>query len=99
MSLAWERQINSLEKLFAALQTAGLTLKPSKTLFGPKLATYYVGHVYSSSNSAEGVTVGRIESRKRLSDYVLVRGRPGAPVHQTTRSSLRLIILPALIWA
>ena len=29
MSLAWERHINSLEKLFAALQTAGLTLKPS----------------------------------------------------------------------
>ena len=56
-------EINSLENLFAALQAAGLTLKPSMMSFGPKSVTY-LGHVIS----AEGVSVGtdRIQAIQKL---------------------------------
>ena len=51
----WENHSKSLESMFAALQAAGLTLKPSKVAFGPKLVAY-LGHVIS----AEGiVAVGK----------------------------------------
>ena len=40
LSATWESHINPLDNLFAALQAAGLTLKPSKIPFGPKLVTY-----------------------------------------------------------
>ena len=61
LSATWESHIKSLESLFAALQEAGLTLKPSKMSFGPKSVTY-LGHVIS----AEGVSVGaeRIQAIK-----------------------------------
>ena len=63
LSATWESHIKSLESLFAALQEAGLTLKPSKMSFGPKSVTY-LGHVIS----AEGVSVGteRIQAIKNL---------------------------------
>ena len=35
-SATWEAHLKLLEDMFHALQTAGLTLKPSKTHFGPK---------------------------------------------------------------
>ena len=54
LSTTWENQSKSLESMFAALQTAGLTLKPSKLAFGPKSVANF-GHVVS----AEGVAVGK----------------------------------------
>ena len=36
LSTTWENQLESLESMFAALQAAGLALKPSKLAFGPK---------------------------------------------------------------
>ena len=36
LSATWENPLKSLESMFAALQAAGLTLKPSKLAFGPK---------------------------------------------------------------
>ena len=63
LSATWESHINSLENLFAALQAAGLTLKPSKMPFGPNSVTY-LGHVIS----AEGVSFGtdRIQVIQKL---------------------------------
>ena len=63
LSSTWESHISSLENLFAALQAAGLTLKPSKMSFGPKSVTY-LGHVIS----AEEVSVGtdRIQAIQKL---------------------------------
>ena len=61
----WENLLKSLETMFAALQAAGLTLKPSKLAFGP-INNYvaYLGHVIS----AEGVAVGkdRIKAIQKL---------------------------------
>lgn len=48
----FESHLVSLEKMFAALQAAGLTLKPSKIQFGQKEVDY-LGHVIS----AKGISV------------------------------------------
>ncbi|CAB1113485.1 unnamed protein product [Ectocarpus sp. CCAP 1310/34] len=48
----FEAHLSSLEKMFAALQAAGLTLKPSKIQFGQKEVDY-LGHVIS----AKGISV------------------------------------------
>ena len=63
LSTTWENHLKSLESIFAALQAAGLTLKPSKLAFGPK-SVAYSGHVIS----AEGVAVGedRIKAIQEL---------------------------------
>ena len=53
LSATWENHLKSLESMFVALQTAGLTLKPSKLAFGPK-SVAYLGHAFW----AEGVAVG-----------------------------------------
>ena len=52
-SATWEAHLRLLEDMFRALQTAGLTLKPSKTHFGPK-KVQYLGHVLS----ANGIRMG-----------------------------------------
>ena len=52
-SATWEAHLELLEDLFRALQTAGLTLKPSKIHFGPK-EVQYLGHVLS----ADGIRTG-----------------------------------------
>ena len=52
-SVTWEAHLRLLEDMFRALQTAGLTLKPSKIHFGPK-KVQYLGHVLS----ADGVRMG-----------------------------------------
>ena len=52
-SAMWEAHLKLLEDMFHALQTAGLTLKPSKIHFGPK-AVQYLGHVLS----ADGIRIG-----------------------------------------
>ena len=54
LSTTWEDHLKPLEGMFAALQAAGLTLKPSKLVFGPK-SVACLGHVIS----AEGVAVGK----------------------------------------
>ena len=54
LSATWESHLKSLESMFAALQAADLTLKPSKPAFGPK-SVEYLGHVIS----AEGVALGK----------------------------------------
>ena len=46
-SATWEAHLKLLEDMFRALQTAGLTLKPSKIHFGPK-EVQYLGHVLSA---------------------------------------------------
>ena len=46
-SATWEAHLKLLEDVFRALQTAGLTLKPSKVHFGPK-KVQYLGHVLSA---------------------------------------------------
>ena len=58
-SATWEAHLRSLEDMFRALQTAGLTLKPSKIYFGPK-EVQYLGHVLS----ADGIRTseGRIKA-------------------------------------
>ena len=43
-----EAHLRLLEDMFRALQTAGLTLKPSKIHFGPK-EVQYLGHVLSAN--------------------------------------------------
>ena len=46
-SATWEAHLILLEDMFHALQTAGLTLQPSKIHFGPK-GVQYLGHVLSA---------------------------------------------------
>ena len=46
-SATWEAHLILLEDTFCALQTAGLTLKPSKIHFGTK-EVQYLGHVLSA---------------------------------------------------
>ena len=46
-SATWEAHLELLEDMFRALQTAGLTLQPSKIHFGPK-EVQYLGHVLSA---------------------------------------------------
>ena len=53
-SATWEAHLKLLEDMFYALQTAGLTLKPSKIHFGPK-EVQYLGHVLS----ANGIHLGK----------------------------------------
>ena len=52
-SATWEAPLKLLEDMFRALQTAGLTLQPSKIHFGPK-KVQYLGHVLS----ADGIRMG-----------------------------------------
>ena len=54
LSSTFDEHLKSLERTFAALQAAGLTLKPSKIRFGPKQVSY-LGHVIS----ADGISVGQ----------------------------------------
>ena len=49
----WKAHLQLLEDMFRALQTAGLTLQPSKIHFGPK-EVQYLGHVLS----ADGIRMG-----------------------------------------
>ena len=46
-STRWDAHLNLLQDMFRALQTAGLTLKPSKIHFGPK-EVQYLGRVLSA---------------------------------------------------
>ena len=52
-SSTWEAHLLSLERMFLALQAAGLTLKPSKLQFGSKQVKY-LGPVISE----HGITIG-----------------------------------------
>ena len=52
-SATWEAHLGLLEDMFRALQTAGLTLKPSKIHLGPK-EVQYLGRVLS----ADGIRMG-----------------------------------------
>ena len=52
-SAMWEAHLKLLEDMFRALQTAGLTLQPSKIHFRPK-EVQYLGHVLS----ADGIRTG-----------------------------------------
>ena len=52
-SATWEAHLKLLKDMFRALQTAGLTLKPAKIHFGPKIVQY-LGHVLS----ADGIRMG-----------------------------------------
>ena len=52
-SATWEAHLKLLEDMFRTLQTAGLTLQPSKIHFGPK-EVQYLGHVLS----ADGIRMG-----------------------------------------
>ena len=52
-SATWEAHLKLLEDMFRALQTAGLTLTPSRMHFGPK-EVQYLGHVLS----ADGIRMG-----------------------------------------
>ena len=52
-SATWEAHLKLLEDTFRALQTAGLTLQPSKIHFGPK-EIQYLGHVLF----ADGIRMG-----------------------------------------
>ena len=63
LSATFEKHLKSLESMFVALQTAGLTLKPSKVSFGPK-SIEYLGHIIS----ADGISVGddRIKAIQEL---------------------------------
>ena len=53
-SATWEAHLRSFEDMFRALQTAGLTLQPSKIHFGPQ-EVQYPGHVLS----ADGIRMGK----------------------------------------
>ena len=48
-SATWEAPLRLLEGVLRALQAAGLTLKPSKVLFGPK-EVHYLEHVLSANS-------------------------------------------------
>ena len=63
LSTTLENHLKSLESMFAALQAAGLTLKPSKLAFGPK-SVAYLGHVISAEGSA--VEKDRIDAIQEL---------------------------------
>ena len=64
-SSTWEAHLLLLERMFSALQAAGLTLKPSKLQFGSKQVKY-LGHVISE----HGITIGddRIKATSELPD-------------------------------
>ena len=64
-SSTWEVHLLLLERMFSALQSAGLTLKPSKLQFGSKQVKY-LGHVISE----HGITTGddRIKAISDLPD-------------------------------
>ena len=61
----WNHHVKLLDRMFSALQKAGLTLKPSKMQFGSKQVKY-LGHVIS----AEGITIGndRVKAISELPD-------------------------------
>ncbi|CAB1100197.1 unnamed protein product [Ectocarpus sp. CCAP 1310/34] len=59
----FEAHLSSLEKMFAALQAAGLTLKPSKIQFGQKEVDY-LGHVIPAKDIS--VTTDRIDAIRNL---------------------------------
>ena len=52
-SATWEAYLRLLEDMFRALQTADLTMKPSKIHFGPK-EVQYLGHVLSANDIRMG---------------------------------------------
>ena len=55
-SATWEAHLKFLEGMFRALQTTGLTLKPSKIHFGPK-EVQHLGHI----SSANGIRMGEVQ--------------------------------------
>ena len=57
----WEAHLKLLEDMFRALQTAGLTLQPSKIHFGTK-EVQYLGHVLS----ADSIRMGEDRIKKPL---------------------------------
>ena len=63
ISSTLEKHLQSLGKMFAALQAAGLTVKASKVQFGQK-EIEYLGHIIS----AKGISVsdGRIKDTQKL---------------------------------
>ena len=63
-SCTWEGHLQLLEKMFRALQAAGLTPKPSKIQFGPRQVKY-LGHVLT----ADVIRIGedRIKATVNLS--------------------------------
>ena len=65
LSTTWENHLESLEIMFAALQAAGLTLKPSKLAFSPR-SVAYLGHVFL----LKGLQLGKIVS-KLFKSYLL----------------------------
>ena len=64
-SPTWDHHVKLLDRVFSALQKAGLTLKPPKMQFGSKQVKY-LGRV----NSAEGITIvnDRIKAISELPD-------------------------------
>lgn len=63
INLTFEAHRTSLEKIFAALQAAGLILKPSKNQFGQKEVDY-LGHVISAKGPS--VRTDRINAIRDL---------------------------------
>ena len=59
LNSTFESHLGSLEQLFAALQSAGLTLKPSKLQFGKK-EIEHLGHVISEKGIS--VSIDRIKT-------------------------------------
>lgn len=60
LSSTWESHLKSLDNMSIVLQSADLTLKPPRVVFGPK-TVYYLGHVIS----VEGIPVDVDRTRAR----------------------------------
>ena len=60
-SSTWEGHLQLLEKLFKALQAAGLSLKPSKVQFGPR-EVKYLGHVLVLTADGIRISEDRIKA-------------------------------------
>ena len=69
-SATWKAHLRLLEDMFGTLQTAGLTLKPSKIHFRPK-KVQYLGHVLS----ADGIRMGedRIKAISELKTSTTIK--------------------------
>ena len=73
-SATWDHHVQLLDRMFSALQKAGLTIKPAKML-GDLKQVKHLGHVIS----AEGITIGndRIKAISELPDPKNIKELPG----------------------
>ena len=74
LNSTFEAQLESLEKMFSALQAAGLTLKPTKLQLGQN-EIEYIGHVISEKGIS--ISADRIKTILALPEPVCIKDNRG----------------------